>query len=180
MSNTVTVTVDTTAPNTTISSAPANPTNATAASFEFSSNEAGSSFECQLDGGGYSACSSPKSYTGLADGSHTFQVRAIDAVGHPDATPASHSWTVDTAAPETSITSGPADPTVETDAVFVFEANQAGSTFECSLDGAAFAVCSSPATYLGLAPGAHLFEARAIDPAGNVDPSPASWGWTIS
>ena len=180
MSNTVTVTVDTTAPNTTISSAPANPTNATGASFEFSSNEAGSSFECQLDGGGYSACSSPKSYTGLADGSHTFQVRAIDAVGHPDATPASHSWTVDTAAPETSITSGPADPTVETDAVFVFEANQAGSTFECSLDGAAFGACSSPETYLGLSPGAHLFEARAIDPAGNVDPAPASWGWTIS
>ena len=74
VSNTVTVTVDTTAPNTTISSAPATPTNATGASFAFSSNEAGSSFECQLDGSGYSACSSPKSYTGLSEGSHTFQV----------------------------------------------------------------------------------------------------------
>ncbi|HVD10581.1 MAG TPA: hypothetical protein VNB88_08050, partial [Gaiellaceae bacterium] len=143
-------------------------------------NEAGSTFQCQLDGGGYSACASPQTYAGLGDGSHTFQVRAIDAVGHPDASPASHSWTVDTAAPETSITSGPADPTVETDAVFVFGANEAGSTFECSLDGATFTVCSSPATYLSLDTGAHLFEARAIDPAGNVDPTPAPYGWTIS
>ncbi|CAN5265456.1 hypothetical protein BH18ACT14_BH18ACT14_00500 [soil metagenome] len=180
VSNTVTVTVDTTPPNTTISSAPATPTNATGASFSFSANEAGSSFECQLDDGGYSACASPKSHAGLGDGSHTFLVRAIDAVGHPDASPASHGWTVDTAAPETSITSGPADPTVETDAVFVFGANESGSAFECSLDGAAFTVCSSPATYLGLNTGAHLFEARAIDPAGNLDPTPAPYGWTIS
>ena len=64
--------------------------------------------------------------------------------------------------------------------MFVFEADEAGSTFECSLDGAAFSACSSPETYLGLGPGARLFETRAIDPAGNVDSTPASYGWTIS
>ena len=60
------------------------------------------SFECQLDGAGFSACTSPKGYTGLADGSHTFQVRALDAAGNPSGA-ASYTWTVDTSAPTVSV-----------------------------------------------------------------------------
>jgi hypothetical protein len=43
----------------------------------------------------YTGCTSPHSYTGLSVGSHTFRVRAIDAAGNVDATPASRSWTVE-------------------------------------------------------------------------------------
>jgi hypothetical protein len=36
----------------------------------------------------------PESYGGLALGPHTFQVRAADALGNVDPTPASYTWTV--------------------------------------------------------------------------------------
>jgi DNA-binding beta-propeller fold protein YncE len=51
-------------------------------------------FQCKLDSGGWQTCASPKTYTGLAHGSHTFQVRAIDSRGRADPTPAKHSFTI--------------------------------------------------------------------------------------
>src|SRR5205814_6523019 len=65
-------TVDTTAPQTTIDAQPPNPDNDPAPSFQFSSSETGSSFECRLDGGSWTSCTSPHSLSGLAGGSHTF------------------------------------------------------------------------------------------------------------
>src|SRR5919112_995310 len=94
---------DTSPVDTTITSQPADPTNSTSASFSFTSNHTGSSvsFECSLDGSAFSACTSPKSYTGLTNGPHTFEVRAKDGTV-VDQTPASYTWTVDTAAPTVS------------------------------------------------------------------------------
>ena len=57
----------------------------------------GSTFECKVDSGAYAACSSPRTAAHLADGSHTFYVRAIDAVGNFDPTPATRTFTVRTA-----------------------------------------------------------------------------------
>ena len=95
---------DRTPPDTSITANPANPTNSTAASFSFTGSDnvtpAGSlTFECSLDGGSFAGCSSPKSYSGLANSSHTFQVRAKDAANNLDPTPASFTWTVDTTQP---------------------------------------------------------------------------------
>ena len=89
-------TVDTTPPDTTITSGPANPTSSTSASFAFTSSESGSTFECRIDSGSWSTCTSPKSYSSLATGSHTFDVRATDAASNTDATPASQTWTIRT------------------------------------------------------------------------------------
>ncbi len=90
---------DTTPPQTTIGSGPDATTATGAASFTFSADEAGSTFECRLDGGEWIACHSPRSYSLLLDGTHNFAVRAIDASGNVDPTPATWRWTV--ATPET-------------------------------------------------------------------------------
>jgi hypothetical protein len=65
-------------PDTTISDASTTPN---AASFAFSSSQAGARFECSLDGAAFAACTSPQAYTGLPAGPHTFQVRAVSATG---------------------------------------------------------------------------------------------------
>jgi hypothetical protein len=77
------------------------------ASFSFTSTVTGSSFSCSLDGAGYSACTSPRSYNNLADGTHTFRVRATKS-GQTDSTPASVSWTVAAAPPAPVATATPA------------------------------------------------------------------------
>ena len=122
---------------------------------------------------------------GVPVGDHEFRVRAVDAAGNTDGSPAAYEWTVeaapaDTTPPDTTIGSGPPASTSSTAATFAFTSSEAGSTFQCSLDGAAFAGCTSPAAYTGLAPGAHTFAVRAVDPAGNVDAAPATSAWTIT
>ena len=87
---------DTTPPDTTIDSGPSGTVQSSSASFSFSSSESGSNFECRLDSGSWGACTSPKEYTGLSNGSHTFEVRATDSAGNTDSTPASRTWTVST------------------------------------------------------------------------------------
>src|SRR5207244_7811802 len=98
---------------------------------------------------------------------HLFEVRAIDLLGNVDPTPAGWPWTIDSAAPDTQITIAPPDPSALASAHFEFTASEPGS-FECALDGGAFAACSSPLDSAALADGSHTFQARAIDLAGNV------------
>lgn len=90
---------DTTPPETTITSAPPSLSAGADATFAFSADEPGSTFECSLDGGAFAACSTPTTYTGLAGGAHTFRVRATDTADNTDGTPASHSWSIDLRAP---------------------------------------------------------------------------------
>ncbi|MDQ3630269.1 MAG: phytase, partial [Actinomycetota bacterium] len=278
---------------TTIDSGPSATTNSRSARLAFSSSEPGSTFECRLDAAAFAPCTSPKDYADLADAQHTFEVRAIDAAGHVDPSPASRTWTVDgtaptvsavrpaedatdvardalveaelseamnpatltsatfslrregagedvpaavaydpatrrasldpsadlesaatytatlqggeggakdaagnplaadrtwsfstsappdTTPPETTVDSGPSGTTNSRSARLGFSSSEPGSTFECRLDAAAFAPCTSPTDYADLADGQHTFEVRATDAAGNADPSPASRTWTV-
>jgi len=172
---------DTTPPDTMIIGGPSGTTTSTSASFTFSSSEAGSTFECRLDSGSFGSCTSPKSYSGLSTGTHTFEVRATDAAGNTDQTPASRTWTIaaDTTPPDTTIIDGPSGTTTSTSASFTFSSSESGSTFECRLDGGSFGSCTSPKSYSGLSTGTHTFEVRATDAAGNTDASAASRTWTI-
>jgi hypothetical protein len=172
--------VDTVPPDTSIG--PTEPpalSNSTAPSFDLSATEGGSTFECSLDGVPFAACSNPKSYSGLADGNHTFAVRATDPAGNVDLSPASYTWTIDATPPDTTLGIPlPSNPTTAISARFSFS-SEAGATFACSLDGAAFAACTSPQSYGGLGDGSHTFAVKATDVAGNVDPTPASHTWTV-
>jgi hypothetical protein len=185
-SNSISYTEDSTAPTTTIDAAPVSPTAANAASFSFSATDPGGSgvagFECSLDAGAFTPCTSPQAYDSLADGAHGFEVRATDNAANSGAAAAS-AWSVDTVAPATTIDAKPASPTAANTASFSFSAtDEPGGSgvagFECKLD-AAFAPCTSPKSYGSLGDGAHKFAVRAIDAVGNVAPEPASYAWTV-
>jgi hypothetical protein len=169
-------TIESRSPTAALISTPSILSNSSAATFAFSADEP-SSFECALDSRGFEPCSSPATYHGLGDGQHAFTARARDGVGNFSA-PVSHSWAIDTTAPQTTLASGPKPVTTSTSATFAFSASENGS-FECRLDGGPFALCGSPKSYSGLGQGDHRFEVRAIDAAGNADATPALHPWKI-
>ncbi|HEY6781248.1 MAG TPA: LamG-like jellyroll fold domain-containing protein, partial [Thermoleophilaceae bacterium] len=308
-----------TPPDTTITAGPSGSVSSASASFEFASSESSSTFECRLDGGSWTACVSPRQLSGLADGAHTFEVRATDQAANTDASPASRGWTVstatesqdlaqgepatassvdatgreadkavdgnaatrwsssfandqwwqvdlgavkqvsrveldwetayassyeilvstdgatfsqaatasasgpglrstsftarsaryvrvhgltratqwgisffsarvfgptggsaDTTPPETTITNGPSGTSTTIAPSFGFSSSETGSSFQCRLDGGAWAACSSPRALADLANGSHTFDVRATDQAGNTDGMPASRTWTVS
>lgn len=182
--------VDTTPPTTTIDTHPKDPSPGTSASFKFHASETGSKFECSLSQGAtpdsFSACTSGKTYSSLADGEYTFKVRATDLAGNQQLEPTAFSWTVDnslgdTTPPETKLDFVPPDPSLSSTVSFTYESNEPGSSFECALDGAPFAACAaSGVTYMGLANGPHSFQVRAIDPSANVDPTPAGYSFSVA
>jgi hypothetical protein len=278
-------TIDTVAPDTLIGSKPPALTNSAAASFTFTGTDPGGSgigsFQCRLDStnpADWEPCTSPEDLTGLPEGPHTFEVRAIDNAGNVDQSPATHSWTIDTGAPqapdltatvpaspanyntpeivgsalagttvrlysgadctgapiatatpaqleagiEASVadnsstdfratattpagnTSGCSAPVTYLEdsgspntqigqkpsalsnssaASFTFTGSDTGGAglapFQCRRDSEVWSACSSPKAYSSLSDGAHSFEVRAIDQAGNVDQSPAEFNWVI-
>jgi hypothetical protein len=169
---------DTTAPDTTIGSGPNAATNDSTPTFAFTASESGSTFQCRVDSGSWATCTSPWTTTALADGAHSVSVRAKDAAGNTDASPAARSFTVDTQPPSTTIGSAPPALSPGSSATVTFSSPDSGATFTCRLDGGAWAACTSPKTYTGLTLGGHTVDVRATDPAGNVDSSPATASWT--
>ena len=153
--------------------------------FEFSSSESNSTFKCRVDSNlesGFQPCSSPYTLTARSDGPHTFEVRATDQAGNTDASPATRKFTVDTAAPQTTIGSGPPAATNDSTPTFEFSSSEPSSTFKCRVDSnleSDFQPCSSPYTLTARSDGPHTFEVRATDQAGNTDQSPASRSFAV-
>jgi hypothetical protein len=152
---------------------------------------AGISFECRIVPAAFAPCgtknaSGQASFTppsNLTDGTRTFQVRAVDGPEF-DRVPISRTWTIDTVAPNTTLSS-PSLPegvlTTLLNASFSFGSTEPLGKLQCRLDGAAsFTNCTSPKTLTDLAFGSHAFRVRAVDRAGNVDATPAVRNWTIA
>ncbi|HEV7399630.1 MAG TPA: hypothetical protein VGN84_05105 [Solirubrobacterales bacterium] len=182
---------DTTPPQTTIESRPADPSDSSTASFTYSSNEPGSSFQCMLGGAGFTACPpGGTTYTDLGNGAHSFAVRATDSSGNIDPTPAGYSFTVvlagspmapsppliprptPTVAPATKLLGKPPATTHDRTPTFRFGSSQGSAVFQCKIDRSSFKACRSPFTAKKLFYGNHTFQVRAIA-AGAADSSPA-------
>jgi large repetitive protein len=176
-------TIDITKPVAVISSQPNSTNNSTTGQFTFTATDSGgavvSGFECSIDSSAFSSCSSPKTYSGLIDGAHSFSVRALDSAGNVSNSQ-SGSWTVDLVAPVASITSQPAAITNLQAADFTFTGSDVGgiSGFLCALDNASLSVCTSPFQLSGLSAGSHTLSVKASDTAGNIS-SAVSYAWTV-
>lgn len=147
----------------------------------------GATFECKLvkkpaTTPDFAACpgstQGSASYTGLTDGTYEFSVRAVDADGNKDATPETFTWTVDTTAPETVLTSRPRFWVLARKATFGLDVVppdvKSDMTFQCYLDGA-----GRPCPTVTFAPGTHTFGAAATDQAGNADETPVTHTFTM-
>ena len=180
--------VDDVAPDTRITQGPddGSATSNTSVTFTFGADEPGSTFKCRV----YPAALTPPAFdncsgagtptaSGFSPGTYSFEVRATDAAGNSDETSAKRTFSIDTTLPNTTITSGPSGTLKSTSASFGFTSTESNSTFQCSLDGAAFTSCASPKSYTNLKNGPHTFKVRAIDRAGNTDATPAVRSWTV-
>jgi len=173
-------------PTPVILTTPANPTTATSGVFTFSDTQTPITFVCSIDSLPFSACSSPTTYSGLSGGPHAFQIKAKDTAGNLS-NAASYNWLVNSVGPPAPvITSAPAYLTNDDTATFAFTDSQAGVSFQCSLDGAAFVACTNGVSYSGLAgfpnnfvirTKRHTFAVQAEDGSGNFSPQ-TNRAWT--
>ncbi len=170
-------TIDTSAPGLSLDSTPPSVTAATSATFTFSSPDGSATFQCKLDGGTASACTSPQTYSGLVQGSHTFSVQATDNVGNPSS-PANFGWIVDTTPPNNdgivTATSGNGQATLSwtpfTDAVSSVSSYLLvyGTSGTIAADCSSGTPASSPHTVISLTNGTtYDFRICGVDAAGN-------------
>ena len=171
--------IDRTAPGApAITAGPSGLVNSSSATFAFS-GETGAKFQCALESSANPvACTSPASYSGLAQGSHTFYVRQIDAAGNVGALFASRSWTIDSVAPPAPVLgTKPDDPNGDGIANFDWTDAESGVTFRCSLENKAPTTCTSPVrTIVDVSnDGQHQFSVSPVDAAGNTSTTTYTW-----
>jgi alpha-tubulin suppressor-like RCC1 family protein len=160
----------------TLASTPQSPSGSSTATFNLTGG-GGTTYECRVDSAPFASCGNPAAVAGLADGERTIRFRALDAAGNPSRATDAFTWTVDISADPPSLGSSVGSFTNQTSALFSIS-GEPGATFECSLDGAVYAGCSSSTFLGGLSGGAHSFRARQISVLGHVS-LPSQFDWTI-
>jgi hypothetical protein len=147
-------------------------TGADAVSYAFAATDATRvTFTCRFDGVS-APCRSTKTYSGLANGTHTWVLTATDAAGNSASLPP-RTFGVSVTDYDTRLDSAPAGLITQADVQFEFSSPNGGSAFECSLDGEEFAACTSPRDENGLGEGPHTFDVRAVGPGSRRDATPA-------
>jgi N-acetylglucosamine-6-sulfatase len=172
-----------TAPNVTLTG-PSGDLPNTSATFTWTASQQ-AEVDCRLDSAPFTSCGSGTSgsilVTELSLGAHTFDLRGYDVDNNVSLT-LTKGFTVvssdDTTPPAPpTFTQTPPNPS-GTSVTFAFT-SEAGATLSCSMDGATFATCTSPTTYMNLTDGSHTFSVLATDAAGNAG-APAAYTWDVS
>jgi hypothetical protein len=170
-----------------ITAKPASLVASTSASLSFKSVGSGTTgFVCSLDNAAYTSCTSPKAYSSLGQGSHTFRVEATDNAGNASA-PASATWVVDTVAPtQPSFSSTPASTVTVTGSSYLAQfawsstdpvPGSGVASYKCSLDNGTAVTCTSPKSYT-VNLGHHSFSVVAYDTVGNAS-SPGTYAFDV-
>jgi uncharacterized protein YkwD len=167
-----------TSPTVSLTSGPASSTTSTSASFGWSTTGTVSSTTCSLDNAAAVACTSPKSYAGLAVGSHSFRVTVSNSAGSASAT---YSWSITSTTPPPSGTapnvffsSGPARFSSSSSATWTWQTTGNVTSVTCSLDFATPVACSSPGQFTGLAHGTHRLSVTVRGSGGSATAT-TSW-----
>ncbi|MGH2905290.1 MAG: hypothetical protein ACRDKI_00800 [Solirubrobacterales bacterium] len=148
-------------------------------------------YYCHVDAAPVAACGATAVLSGLADGAHTFEVKAYftytsetcvpDGMGGFNCTPnppvdkysevSAYVFTIDRTKPAISFSGGTANKSSSKSRTVTFKFGaEAGSEFKCGLDGSTPEPCESPLTLGHRTPGAHKLTIQATDPAGNLGP----------
>jgi Glycosyl hydrolase catalytic core len=116
--------------------------------------------------------------------STSFTVAATDSEGQTSPCSKAHIYVEDSTPPQTTITSGPSDPTTDATPTFGFASNEPFSTFRCRYDDKPYKPCSGPGQTdtpsVPLTAGAHTFCVQATDRAQNTDYSAAKQTFTVA
>jgi hypothetical protein len=166
-----------------ITQKPDNPSPSASATFAWISTNpgvTGATYTCSRDGATPTACSSPVTYSGLADGTHSFVVKGKkNGATRPGS--ATVRWEVDTVPPGAPVIAPVPSPTKNTSAVISFtNGDQSAVAHTCALDANAPVACTSPWAVVPspLAEGSHTVTVRSRDAFGTLGGS-SSVTWVV-
>jgi len=173
---------------------PSSPTNSTSATFTWTVQGGGTTTtECSIDSTtAFSSCISPKTYSGLVDGSHTVRVR-ITGANNSD----SWTWTIDSTPPAVPTAISPADNGLTNDTTPTFtwssvsdatgvsytleygprQTNCSAASFTTTVSGLT-TTSFTPVSSIG-ADGSYCWHVKAVDGAANSSAFSAAPRFTL-
>ncbi|MCX7959671.1 MAG: hypothetical protein N3B13_11555, partial [Deltaproteobacteria bacterium] len=170
-------TTDTIPPDTTIVSRPDSFIKTDTATFAFTSSDSSAVFMCSFDWSAFYECQSPQVFSNLTEQTHIFRIYSKDNCNN-NSQIYEYTFTVDITPPQSTITAKPSPVSNNKNPSFSFICSEE-ATAECKLDSGTYTSCTSPKNYTQLQDGEHRFEVRCTDRAGNTDPTPDVYIWTI-